>query len=163
MGMMNKLTKDGKGAPCGWPADITKQQFSHDETGWYADIPLWPGPRGACAMVCGADTLLDLLAGENERITLRLSLEPQHLRDGNAVSGVLDYVRPTASATAPTTGAASRMKPNLNYGYAASPSLCLASCPSASTSKSPEAWHREEVFVPSSHACSFVGRRTWMR
>ena len=95
MGMMKKLIKDGKGAPWRLAGGRSlKQQFSHDETGWYADIPLWPGPRGACAMVCGADTLLDLLAGENERISLRLSLEPQHLRGGNAVSGVLDYVRP---------------------------------------------------------------------
>ena len=95
MGMMKKLIKDGKGAPWRLAGGRSlKQQFSHDETGWYADIPLWPGPRGACAMVCGADTLLDMLAGENARITLRLSLEPQHLRGGNAVSGVLDYVRP---------------------------------------------------------------------
>ena len=35
-----------------------------------------------------------LLAGEDERISLRLSLEPQYLRGSNAVSGVLDYVRP---------------------------------------------------------------------
>ena len=95
VGMMNKLIKDGKGAPWRLAGGRSlKQQFSHDETGWYADIPLWPGPRGACAMVCGADTLLDLLAGENKRnTTLQLSLEPQHLRGGNNVSGTLDYVR----------------------------------------------------------------------
>ena len=94
MGVMKKLIKDGKGAPWRLAGGRSlKQQFSHDETGWYADIPLWPGPRGACAMVSGADTLLDLLAGENERISLRLSLEPQHLRGGNAVSGVLHDVK----------------------------------------------------------------------
>lgn len=95
MGTMNSLIRNAKGAP--WRmagGEALEQQFSHDHTGWYADIPVWPGPRSACAMVCGADTLLDILSDGNERVTLRLCLDPKHLRGGDAVSGVLDYVRP---------------------------------------------------------------------
>ena len=48
-----------------------------DWGGWFAVIPSWPGPKGALAMVDGADTFLDLLSrGENE-VTLDLSIEPQ--------------------------------------------------------------------------------------
>jgi len=42
---------------------------------WYADLPEWEGSKADLEMVCGADTMLDIMAqGENE-VYLRLSLE----------------------------------------------------------------------------------------
>lgn len=37
--------------------------FTRDPDGsWYAVIPSYPGPRGDLQMVCGADTLLDIMS-----------------------------------------------------------------------------------------------------
>jgi hypothetical protein len=91
---MNRLIRAGKGAP--WRlagASVLNQKFSRDSSGWYADIPMWPGPRGACAMVCGADTLLDLLAGDQNRVKLKLAFEQKEL-PGKGVGGHLDQLRP---------------------------------------------------------------------
>ena len=48
-----------------------------DWGGWFAVIPSWPGPKGALAMVDGADTFLDLLSRGENQVTLDLSIEPQ--------------------------------------------------------------------------------------
>ena len=93
---MKALIRKVRGAP--WKlagGKVLTQQFSRDQTGWYADIPMWPGPRGACAMVAGADTLLDLLAGEDDCIRLALSFDRAELSHDAGV-GQLDLLRPDA-------------------------------------------------------------------
>lgn len=40
---------------------------------WYADIKAYPGPKADLEMVCGADTMLDILSQGEEKVTLSLS------------------------------------------------------------------------------------------
>lgn len=42
---------------------------------WYIDLPQWQGSKDDLEMVCGADTLLDLLADGKKEATLETSLE----------------------------------------------------------------------------------------
>ena len=56
---------------------VQTHTFYRDATGWYIDLPSWPGPKGALAMVCGADTLLEHLSRGTGRVTLDVSLLPQ--------------------------------------------------------------------------------------
>lgn len=60
---------------------------------WYAVIPAWPGPKSALAMVCGADSFLDCLAGDDvgcTQVMLDISiLEPED----SAEWGLLKHIR----------------------------------------------------------------------
>ncbi len=42
---------------------------------WYADLPDWGGSKADLEMVCGADTMLEIIAQDNDEVYLRLSLE----------------------------------------------------------------------------------------
>ena len=44
-------------------------------------------------MVCGADTLLDLLAGNEDRVKLKFAFDPQKL-PGEGIGGHLEQLRP---------------------------------------------------------------------
>lgn len=46
------------------------------DTRWYIDLPDWDGLRSELEMVCGADTMLDILAQGEDVVNLTLSLEP---------------------------------------------------------------------------------------
>jgi hypothetical protein len=47
--------------------------FYRDETGWYIDLPNWPGPKGALAMVLGADTMLEYLGEGQSYVRLEVT------------------------------------------------------------------------------------------
>lgn len=50
---------------------MEEYRFYKDSQGWFIDLPSFPGPKAALAMVAGADTFLDLLAqGESEVILI---------------------------------------------------------------------------------------------
>jgi hypothetical protein len=55
------------------------QQFYKDKEGWFIDLPEFieegHGTKGNLAMVSGADTMLDKLANNKKRITLRIETE----------------------------------------------------------------------------------------
>lgn len=55
------------------------QSFYKDNEGWFIDLPEFieqgHGTKGNLAMVAGADTMLDKLSNENNRITLRIETE----------------------------------------------------------------------------------------
>lgn len=54
--------------------------FYKDQTGWYIDLPEFfekgLGTKDNLAMVAGADTYLDILSGNSDRVTLELSIAP---------------------------------------------------------------------------------------
>ena len=54
--------------------------FYKEHTGrWYADIPEWPGSKDELEMVCGADTMLDVYAQGDFKVTLKMDLvEPMY-------------------------------------------------------------------------------------
>ena len=49
------------------------------DSGWYIDLPEYieqGGSKGDLAMVAGADTMLDRMAGSRKKVTLTISTEP---------------------------------------------------------------------------------------
>jgi len=52
-------------------------EFEMDPDGrWYAIIPEWTGDREELEMVCGADLLIGILAGEWNTVRVKFSTEP---------------------------------------------------------------------------------------
>ena len=51
--------------------------FAKEDGVWYAQVKGWPGPKAMCAMVDGADTFLDHLSGNGDRVRVVLSRSPQ--------------------------------------------------------------------------------------
>ena len=59
-----------------------RYKFVKEDTGkWYVDLPEWEGEKWELEMVCGADTMLDLIAQGEDFVWLTLSLEPFVLHD----------------------------------------------------------------------------------
>ena len=50
--------------------------FEREGNDWYVILPEYPGPKADLQMVCGADTMLDLLAQEENKICIEFSREP---------------------------------------------------------------------------------------
>lgn len=50
--------------------------YKESDNRWYADLPEWEGPKAALEMVCGADTMLDILAQGEGNTILDMSVEP---------------------------------------------------------------------------------------
>lgn len=52
--------------------------FVKEDTGrWYVVLPEWEGPKEALEMVLGADSMLDMMSGnENKIVTLKISEKP---------------------------------------------------------------------------------------
>jgi hypothetical protein len=48
-------------------------RFYKEQGGWFADVPNWPGPKAALAMVWGADTFLDYLSNGVGEVTVSVS------------------------------------------------------------------------------------------
>ncbi len=49
-------------------------EFEKDQDGrWYAIIPEWTGERAELEMVCGADLLIEALANDYDRVSVRFS------------------------------------------------------------------------------------------
>src|SRR3954470_11592278 len=54
-------------------------RFYRENGGWFIDLPEYleqGGQKGDLAMVSGADTMLDLIAGKDDSVTLQLDLQP---------------------------------------------------------------------------------------
>jgi len=51
------------------PTHMLELRFVKDDAGWYADVPTHT--RGQNSMVCGADTMLDLMAGGRNEIIVK--------------------------------------------------------------------------------------------
>jgi hypothetical protein len=58
---------------------MNQHRFVREHGGWYIDLPEYleqGGSKGDLAMVSGADTMLDIIAGENEEVNLQIDTEP---------------------------------------------------------------------------------------
>jgi len=54
-------------------------RFVRENGGWYIDLPEYleqGGSKGDLEMVSGADTMLDIIAGEKNEVTLQVNTEP---------------------------------------------------------------------------------------
>ncbi len=56
---------------------IIPLRFYRDADGWFVDLPNWPGPKAALAMVDGADTFLEHLGKRNPEVLVEISTQPQ--------------------------------------------------------------------------------------
>lgn len=55
---------------------MKKLKFYKEESGkWYVDLPDYTGEKEDLQMVYGADTLLDIVSGENSSVILEISLD----------------------------------------------------------------------------------------
>jgi len=53
---------------------MDEYKFKKESTGkWYIELPDYPGPKEDLQMVEGADTMLDIMAQENDTVSLILS------------------------------------------------------------------------------------------
>ena len=58
---------------------MKQHKFVREGSGWYIDLPEYleqGGSKGDLAMVAGADTMLDAIAGEDDSVTLLLDTQP---------------------------------------------------------------------------------------
>lgn len=58
---------------------MKKHRFVREGIGWYIDLPEYlsqGGNKGDLEMVSGADTMLDIIAGEMSEVTLLIDTEP---------------------------------------------------------------------------------------
>ncbi|WP_143962411.1 DUF6717 family protein [Litoribacter populi] len=49
--------------------------YKESEGRWYVDLPDWQGSKAELELVCGADTFLDMLAGEKAEVKVHVSLD----------------------------------------------------------------------------------------
>lgn len=58
---------------------MKEYRFYKDDDGWFIDLPSFPGPKSALAMVAGADTLLDKFNDGSNEVMIDLSTkQPEH-------------------------------------------------------------------------------------
>lgn len=58
---------------------MTQHRFYRENGGWYIDLPAYlegGGSKSDLAMVAGADTMLDIVAGDNKDVTLQIDVHP---------------------------------------------------------------------------------------
>ena len=61
---------------------MKKLKFVKEQTNkWYVVLPEWTGDKWELEMVCGADTMLELLSQGCEEVYLTISLQPFDLKD----------------------------------------------------------------------------------
>ena len=68
--------------------DILNLKFVKESTGWYIDLPEWTGEKGDLQMVSGADTFLDFLSDNGDRVDMNASISGDY-----EYTGVLKKVR----------------------------------------------------------------------
>jgi len=54
---------------------MIKKFYKEQDGKWYVDLPEWTGSKADLQMVCGADTMLDIIAEDENEVNLELSLE----------------------------------------------------------------------------------------
>lgn len=66
---------------------MTLKFYKTEENDWYVDLPNWEGEISDLQMVCGADTMLDILAQGDDIIWLDLQIpsdrRPSIMNDGD--------------------------------------------------------------------------------
>ena len=58
---------------------MKQHRFVRESGGWYIDLPEYlaqGGSKGDLAMVSGADTMLDIISGKDNELTLQIDTEP---------------------------------------------------------------------------------------
>ena len=58
---------------------MKQHRFYREGSGWFIDLPEYlekGGSKGDLAMVAGADTMLDVVAGDDASVTLQIDTEP---------------------------------------------------------------------------------------
>ena len=58
---------------------MKQYRFVRESGGWYIDLPEYleqGGSKGDLAMVAGADTMLDIIAGTGDEVILQISTQP---------------------------------------------------------------------------------------
>lgn len=58
---------------------MKEHRFYRENGGWYIDLPSYieqGGSKGALAMVAGADTMLDIVAGKAKEVTIQMDVQP---------------------------------------------------------------------------------------
>jgi len=58
---------------------MKQHRFYREGTGWYIDLPEYlaqGGSKGDLAMVAGADTMLDIVAGREASVTIQMDEQP---------------------------------------------------------------------------------------
>ena len=58
---------------------MKQHRFYREHGGWYIDLPEYlaqGGSKGDLAMVVGADTMLDIVAGEETSVTIQMDTKP---------------------------------------------------------------------------------------
>lgn len=53
--------------------NILNLNFVKESTGWYIDLPEWTGSKADLQMVSGADTFLDFLSDNGDKVSLTAS------------------------------------------------------------------------------------------
>jgi hypothetical protein len=52
---------------------VNQHKFYKTEGRWYIDLPNYPGPQADLEMVCGADTMLDIMSEGKESVNILVS------------------------------------------------------------------------------------------
>jgi hypothetical protein len=68
-------------------------RFVREDSGWYIDLPEYIAQGGSKAdlqMVDGADTMLDIIAGDNREVTLQIDRVPFPKADGLILTELCD-------------------------------------------------------------------------
>lgn len=60
---------------------MIKRFYKEQDGKWYVDLPEWTGSKADLQMVCGADTMLDIIAEDENEVNLQLSLEDSEESD----------------------------------------------------------------------------------
>ena len=55
------------------PANLFHLTFVKEGISWYIDLPLWTGDKADLQMVAGADTFLDFLSNNGDRVEMMAS------------------------------------------------------------------------------------------
>ena len=55
---------------------MIKRFYKEQDGKWHVDLPEWTGSKADLQMVCGADTMLDIIAEDENEVNLELSIEP---------------------------------------------------------------------------------------
>lgn len=71
--------------------DILNLRFYRDTEGWFVDLPSWPGPKAALAMVDGADIFLERLGNRAPEVRVQVSMTEKPETEGWFT---LNYVAP---------------------------------------------------------------------
>lgn len=74
---------------------MKQHRFYREDGGWYIDLPNYlaqGGSKGDLAMISGADTMLDIIAGNEESLTIQMDTVPFEKADKLLLTELCDPV-----------------------------------------------------------------------